>query len=86
MTCQVAEWIHSLAAQLSQAPQLESYHSLLSTDHELRGRLALSKCLSDPDSALTEVIFINHRDLVKKDGSVEYNFLKLRAFFLINLS
>ena len=55
MTCQVAEWIHSLAAQLSQAPQLESYHSLLSTDHELRGRLALSKCLSDPDSALTEV-------------------------------
>jgi hypothetical protein len=35
-TCGVAEWVHSLAAQLSQAPQLAAYHQILSTDHELR--------------------------------------------------
>ncbi len=38
-TCGVAEWVHSLAAQLSQAPQLAAYHQILSTDHELRYHL-----------------------------------------------
>ncbi|XP_023349320.1 protein TANC2, partial [Eurytemora carolleeae] len=56
VTCQIAEWIHSLAAQLSQAPQLESYHSLLSTEHDLRAKLSLTHCLSHPDSALTQGI------------------------------
>ncbi len=37
-TCGVAEWVHSLAAQLSQAPQLAAYHQILSTDHQLRYR------------------------------------------------
>ncbi len=41
-TCGVAEWVHSLAAQLSQAPQLAAYHQILSTDHELRYHLKCS--------------------------------------------
>ena len=55
-TCLLPEFVHSLAAQLSQAPQLKAYHQLLSTDHDLRSKLSLVHCVSDPDSALDEGI------------------------------
>jgi hypothetical protein len=53
VTCLVGEWVHSLAAQLAQAPALTSYHQLLSTDHSLRSLLSLPQCTADPHSALT---------------------------------
>ena len=58
VTCQVAEWVHSLAAQLSQAPCLKAYHQLLSTDHQLRAKLSSPACLSDPDTALTQAVLL----------------------------
>ena len=53
VTCRVADWLHSTAAQLSQAPQLTAYHQLLSTQHQLRAQLSLASCQADPDTALT---------------------------------
>jgi hypothetical protein len=53
VTCLVGEWVHSLAAQLAQAPALAAYHELLSTDHSLRTRLSLPQCTADPHTALT---------------------------------
>ena len=63
VTCKVAEWVHSLASQLSQAPCLKAYHQLLSTDHHLRTKLSLSSCLTDPDKALTQAILQPLTDL-----------------------
>ena len=62
-TCLVPEFVHSLAAQLSQAPQLKPFHQLLSTDHDLRNKLALVQCVADPDSALLQGI-LHLRDLL----------------------
>ena len=63
VTCQVAEWVHSLAAQLSQAPCLKAYHQLLSMDHDLRTLLSLPACLTDPDMALTQAVLLPLTDL-----------------------
>jgi ankyrin repeat protein len=54
VTCLVGDWVHSLAAQLAQAPALAAYHELLSTDHSLRTRLSLPQCTTDPHTALTQ--------------------------------
>ena len=63
VTCQVAEWVHSLAAQLSQAPCLKAYHQLLSMDHDLRTLLSIPACLTDPDMALTQAVLLPLTDL-----------------------
>merc|ERR1719319_441009 len=56
VTCMVGEWVHSLAAQLAQAPALTAYHQLMSTDHSLRTLLSLPQCTNDPHAALTRGI------------------------------
>ena len=56
VTCRVSDWIHSTAAQLSQSPLMTAYHQLLSTDHDLRSKLSMSSCHSNPASALLEGI------------------------------
>ena len=58
VTCQAAQWVHSLAAQLCQAPCLKAYHQLLSTDHHLRTKLSLVECMADPDTALTQAVLL----------------------------
>ena len=63
VTCKVAEWVHSLASQLAQAPCLKAYHQLLSTDHNLRTQLSLANCLADPDKALTQAVLKPLTDL-----------------------
>jgi len=55
-TCSVANFVHSLAAQLTQAPVLRPYHDQLAVDQELQSRLSSSSCLSNPDAALEEGI------------------------------
>ena len=54
VSCLVGEWVHSLAAQLAQAPVLSAYHQLLSTDHSLRTILSLPRCTADPHTALVQ--------------------------------
>ena len=51
VTCRIADWIHSSAAQLSQSPLMTAYHQLLSTDHDLRSKLSMSSCQNNPDEA-----------------------------------
>ena len=51
-TSSVAEFVHSLAAQLSQAPQLSSYHHLLQSDQHKRELVAINSCHTHPAQAL----------------------------------
>ena len=50
-TCLVPEFVHSVAAQLSQAPQLTPYYELVNSDPELQNLLSLPGCVSDPSAA-----------------------------------
>ena len=67
-TCAVAEFVHSLAAQLSQAPALRPYHNLLMSDYQLRTKLTLGFCLSKPEQALEEGILEPLRSVQGVDG------------------
>ena len=69
LTCRLADWIHSTAAQLSQSPQLAAYHQLLSTDHHLRARLSLSSCQSEPHTAFLQGILLPLTEL-KRAGKI----------------
>ncbi|XP_067012508.1 protein TANC2 isoform X2 [Anabrus simplex] len=51
-TCLVPDFIHSLAAQLCQAPQLLAYREYLLSEPHLQGAVALKECIADPDLAL----------------------------------
>ena len=51
-TCLVPEFVHSLAAQMSQAPRLTPYYRLVSSDPSLQSLLSLPGCVADPSSAL----------------------------------
>ena len=51
-TCLVPEFVHSLAAQLAQAPQLQPYYQLLQAEPALQAALSLSSCTRDPGTAL----------------------------------
>ncbi|XP_077525159.1 zinc-RING finger and ankyrin repeat domain-containing protein rolling pebbles isoform X1 [Amblyomma americanum] len=56
LTCLVPEFVHSLAAQLCQAPQLVAYRDLLLRDQGLQDVLSLSSCHSNPHEALIKGI------------------------------
>ena len=58
LTCRVANMVHSIAAQMTQAPSLEAYKQLLSTDQKLRSKLSLSNCEADPDIAFIDGILL----------------------------
>ncbi|XP_058796841.1 protein TANC2 [Phymastichus coffea] len=51
-TCLVPDLIHSLAAQLCQAPQLSSYREYLLSEPHMQGSLSEKECTVDPDLAL----------------------------------
>jgi len=51
-TCLLPEFVHSVAAQLSQAPQLSSYHHLLQSEPTILAHLNLNNCHSNPGGAL----------------------------------
>ncbi|XP_072759305.1 protein TANC2 isoform X1 [Anoplolepis gracilipes] len=55
-TCLVPDLIHSLAAQLCQAPQLISYREYLLSEPHLQGSLSQRECTVDPDLALSRGI------------------------------
>ena len=55
-TCLVPEFIHSIAAQMSQAPQLTPYYQYLLSDPGLQSMLSLAGCVSDPSGALVHGI------------------------------
>ncbi|XP_046487873.1 protein TANC2 isoform X1 [Neodiprion pinetum] len=55
-TCLVPDLIHSLAAQLCQAPQLIAYREYLLSEPHLQGSVSQRECTVDPDLALTRGI------------------------------
>ncbi|XP_019865563.2 protein TANC2-like isoform X2 [Aethina tumida] len=55
-TCLVPDFIHSLAAQLCQAPQLIAYRDHLLNEPHLQSALSLKECIANPDVALTRGI------------------------------
>lgn len=56
VTCFVPDFVHSLAAQLCQAPQLAAFRALLGTDPQLQAALSLKECISNPSTALVHGI------------------------------
>ncbi len=50
-TCLVPEFVHSVAAQMTQSPQLTPYYQLVSSDARLQSLLSLPGCVADPSAA-----------------------------------
>ncbi|XP_076818833.1 protein TANC2-like isoform X2 [Clavelina lepadiformis] len=55
-TCYVPEFLHSIAAQLSQAPQLTAYRELLIQEPHLQNLLSIRNCIQNPSQALHKAI------------------------------
>lgn len=51
-TCLVPDFIHSLAAQLCQAPQLSAYRDYLVGEPHLQHILSVKECIADPERAM----------------------------------
>ncbi|XP_054615123.1 protein TANC2 isoform X3 [Dunckerocampus dactyliophorus] len=55
-TCLVPEFVHTMAARLTEAPQLSAYRELLHRSQQLQSSLSLRSCIQDPSSALQKGI------------------------------
>lgn len=55
-TCLVPEFVHNMAAMLSDAPQLLAYREMLHRSRELQSTLSMRACIQDPSSALQKGI------------------------------
>ncbi|XP_061829737.1 protein TANC2 isoform X2 [Nerophis lumbriciformis] len=55
-TCLVPEFVHTLAARLTEAPQLSAYRELLHRSQQLQSSLSLRSCIQNPSSALQKGI------------------------------
>jgi len=55
-TCLVPEFVHSIAAQMSQAPQLSAYFQLIQGEPEVQALLSLPSCHADPTTSLVKGI------------------------------
>jgi len=51
-TCLLPEFVHSISAQMSQAPQLAPYFHLLQSDQDIQARLSLASCNANPGQSL----------------------------------
>lgn len=69
-TCTVPDFIHSLAAQLCQAPQLSAYNEFLLNEPHLQNVLSIKECIADPERALKMGI-LEPLDLLKRQGKIQ---------------
>lgn len=69
-TCLVPDFIHSLAAQLCQAPQLAAYRDHLLSEQHLQSALSLKECIANPDIALNRGI-LEPLSILKRNGKIE---------------
>lgn len=69
-TCLVPDFIHSLAAQLCQAPQLVAYREHLLNETTLQNVLSLKECIANPDVALTRGI-LEPLSSLKRVGKID---------------
>lgn len=52
VTCLVPDFVHSLASQLCQAPQLSAYRDYLLGEPHLQNILSVKECIADPERAM----------------------------------
>ncbi|KRT83725.1 Ankyrin repeat-containing protein, partial [Oryctes borbonicus] len=71
-TCSVPDFIHSLAAQLCQAPQLVAYRDYLLSEQHLQSTLSLKECIANPDLALNRGI-LEPLAFLKRNNKIETN-------------
>uniref|UniRef100_A0A0C9PQI3 Tanc2_1 protein n=1 Tax=Fopius arisanus TaxID=64838 RepID=A0A0C9PQI3_9HYME len=76
-TCLVPDLIHSIAAQLCQAPQLIAYREYLLSEPHLQGSLSQRECTVDPDLALSRGIIEPMLTLRKTGRLPEVNMVVL---------
>ncbi|XP_045769390.1 protein TANC2 isoform X3 [Maniola jurtina] len=69
-TCLVGEFVHSLAAQLCQAPRLQAYREYLLSEPHLLSCLSLKECIADPDLAFMRGI-IEPLIILRRNGSID---------------
>lgn len=69
-TCLVPDFIHSLAAQLCQAPQLAAYRDHLLSEQHLQAALSLKECIANPDIALNRGI-LEPLSILKRNGKLD---------------
>nr|XP_021184127.2 protein TANC2 isoform X1 [Helicoverpa armigera] len=69
-TCLVGEFVHSLAAQLCQAPRLQAYREYLLSEPHLLACLSLKECIADPDLAFMRGI-IEPLIILRRNGSID---------------
>ena len=55
-TCLLPEFVHSISAQMSQAPQLSPYFQLLQSDQAIQTMLSLASCNASPSKAMVKGI------------------------------
>ncbi|KAG8194403.1 hypothetical protein JTE90_011015 [Oedothorax gibbosus] len=88
-TCLVPDFIHSLAAQLCQAPQLEKYRQLIIHQESYQEFLSLDFCIENPDAAFTKGIleplstiesFANFPSLILIDNIHESSSRSIHSF------
>lgn len=71
-TCLVPDFIHSLAAQLCQAPQLSAYRDHLLSEQHLQAALSLKECIANPDIAFTRGILEPLASLIR-NGKIDHH-------------
>ncbi|KAK9872671.1 hypothetical protein WA026_018805 [Henosepilachna vigintioctopunctata] len=76
-TCLVPDFIHSLAAQLCQAPQLAAYRDHLLSEQHLQAALSLKECIANPDIALVRGILEPLTNLEKAGKIKNANYIIL---------
>ncbi|XP_037091766.1 protein TANC2-like isoform X2 [Pollicipes pollicipes] len=68
-TCLVPDFVHSVAAQLCQAPQLTAYREHVQRSPALQAALALRSCVSDPSAALSRGV-LEPLQLLRRTGQL----------------
>ena len=70
ITCMVAEFVHSIAAYMCQAPALAAYREYLVHDAEAQALLSMRQCIQNPSGALVKGILEPLIEL-KDSGKIE---------------
>lgn len=68
-TCLVPDFVHSVAAQLCQAPQLAAYRDYVLRTPALQTILALRSCVSQPAAALLKGV-LEPLKMLRKTGKL----------------
>ena len=58
-TCIIPYFVHSVAAQMSQTPNLVAYRRLIANDGKLQTVLSMASCLADPHKAFVKGIIFH---------------------------